>query len=129
MPAFANFTAKMADGTTDVTWVGILRPAGDNLPARYEQQTGFAVPAQRPKLAIASLPSNQGKSRTVKVDGIYPYYDASGLLRGSVRLQGLKITCDQALTTTEITQGVAQLLNTVATATVKASGVEGYAPA
>lgn len=131
MPTFGNIVVKKADGTTDVTFVGLVRAAGDSSPARYEQQAGFPVPANRPAVAIScrSVASPTGPSRRVTLDGVYPIIDATGVEIGRITLQNCRVTVPTAVSSVAAKEAVYQLLKVAASAAVKDSAVEGYAPA
>jgi hypothetical protein len=130
MPIQADIIVKKADGTTDVTFKAKQRSSGDSSPARYAQDSGFAIPALQPKLAITSAPhGTSGVERRTVVDGVYPITDSlTGLQIGSVRLSGMRIIVPTNVPTVSVTEAVHQLLNCAASAAVKESGIEGIAP-
>jgi hypothetical protein len=73
MPALSDITIKKNDGVTDITWTGDVPSSGNKSPARYSSKTVSTIPAFQPKLAIASAPSGDGRSRKVTIDLLYPH--------------------------------------------------------
>lgn len=127
MPTFGNITIKKADGTTDVVYTGIARSGGDNNPTRYRSETVGTVPAQKPVFAIVCGPG-PNSSRKAVFNGKFPYYDIDGKERGSVILRNAEVIVSQGISTSEINEGVYQLLNLAASSAAKQTAAEGYAP-
>jgi hypothetical protein len=50
MPALADITVKMADGTTNITYTGIVPSAGDKTPAVWRSNSVGGSIGQRPEL-------------------------------------------------------------------------------
>lgn len=88
MPAISNITVKKYDGTTDVTYVPVASASSDGVPAEYQLQTGFPVPATRPTLRISTRSNTKKTSRRLVAAYKWPLFspDASGrpVLNGSV---------------------------------------------
>lgn len=88
MPAISNITVKKYDGTTDVTYVPVASASSDGVPAEYQLQTGFPVPATRPSLSISTRSNTKKTSRRLVAAYKWPLFslDTSGrpVLNGSV---------------------------------------------
>lgn len=130
MANFSDIVVKKADGTTNATFVAVQRSAGDKSPARWQQQTGFPIAALRPALAMASSNAgNSGLVRRLKLDGVYPIADSTGVQIAQVSLKGAEVLVPLNAPTTDVTEGVHQLLNAASSAVVKACAIEGNAAA
>lgn len=90
MPSIANITVKKYDGTTDVTYVPVASASSDGVPAEYQLQTGFPVPATRPTLSISTRSNTKKTSRRLVAAFKWPlsYTDASGRLVTSGSVNG-----------------------------------------
>jgi hypothetical protein len=73
MPSLANLIVKKADGTTDITWSGLVAAAGDKSHARYASQTVNSIPAFQPKMSVRSDGNGDGSVRRVYTNVVYPY--------------------------------------------------------
>lgn len=129
MATLADITVKKADGITDITYTAVQHAAGDQSPARWEQQTP-SVLSLRPQLAVqSSRPPGSGNLRRVTVNGVYPIADPITLQEvARVTLQDLKLTTPRGASAEAVKEGVYQLLNLCAAALVKQICEEGYAP-
>lgn len=131
MSNFNDIVVKKADGTTNVTFVAFQRSAGDKIPARFQQTSGFPIASNRPSLSIASSNAgNTGLVRKLTVDGIYPIVNlVTGVQIAHVALKGLQILVPLNAPSSDVSEGVHQLLNCVANAVVKSAAIDGTAPA
>lgn len=131
--AFTDITVKKADGTTNVTFNAIQRSAGDKSPARYAQLTGFPIAAKRPQLAINSQPfGTSGLVRRVSLDGVYPIQVTDGAGNSkmvNVALKGCTVLVPLDAPSSDVKEGIHQLLNVAASAVFKETAETTYAPA
>lgn len=72
MPSMANIVVKKHDGTTDVTYTGLVPSAGDKTPAEWRDQSLGSVASNRPKLLVKASSSANGQARIVSVNYSYP---------------------------------------------------------
>lgn len=88
MPTLSNITVKKYDGTTDVIYVAVAAASADGVPAEYQNQTGFPVPATRPTLAVSTRSNAKKSSRRLVAAYKWPltYTEPSGklVINGSV---------------------------------------------
>lgn len=132
MPAFSDITVKKADGTTNVVFTGVQRSAGEKSPALYQQMAGFNIASRRPSLSILAKPHGTRTGvRTIRMDGRYPIVVIEGGMEKvvSVLLSGCVLEVPQSAPMTDVTEAVHQLLNAAASAAMKQSAIDGFAPA
>lgn len=88
MPTLSNITVKKYDNTTDVTYVAVAAASADGVPAEYQNQTGFAIPAIRPTLSVSTRSNAKKTARRAVVAYKWPlsYVDPNGrtVINGSV---------------------------------------------
>lgn len=131
MPNLANITVKKADGTTDVVYTAITGAAGDS-PAVFRNKTVGTTIAEQPSLLIRSKDNGPRTARRVSCDFSWPIMsqDAGGNKIVSGRMAGTaSVLVPMNQPTADIEQQAAQFANLLGSALVKASFVEGYAPA
>jgi len=73
MPNLADLIIKKADGTTDVTWSGIVASAGDRVASRHASKSVSTVPAFQPQMSIKTEANPTNSTRRVHVNIVYPY--------------------------------------------------------
>lgn len=80
MPTLANITVKKYDNTTDVIYVAVSSASSDGVPAEYQNQTGFTIPAFRPTLKLSTRNNGKGTARRVNSSFKWPLtsVDANG---------------------------------------------------
>lgn len=130
MPQLANIVIKKADGTTDVTYVGIAASTG-NSPAVFRNNTVGTTVAERPSLLIASRDNGTRTARRVDVNYSWPLVeqDSGGNKRVTGRMTGsASVLIPQSQGADVIKEQAHQFGNLMAAAIVKASFEEGYAP-
>lgn len=131
MPTFGNITVKKADGTTDVTYTGLVAAAGDNSPATYRNNTVGTTIAERPSLLIRSQENGTRTARRVRADFSWPLTttDAGGNKVISGRMTGeASVLIPQNQDPAVIAEQAAQFGNLIGSAVLKACFNEGYAP-
>lgn len=131
MPNMANIVIKKADGTTDVTYTSAAPSAGDKSPAVWKNQTVGTVLAARPSFTLVAMDNGTRKARRVRSTFIWPKtrVDTAGNVTvvGGASSESSHLI-PQDMTPTEIGEYVAQYANLLASALIKQSLVDGYAP-
>ncbi len=72
MPSLANITVKKNDGTTDITYTGVVPSSGDGTPAVWKSQSVGSAPAHQPEFRLSSKEAKQGGSRAARSTYSYP---------------------------------------------------------
>lgn len=131
MPQMADIVIKKADGITDVTYVAIVGSSGDKTEARWENRTIGFMPAERPQLACVSDYNQPRTARRVKGSFLWPITRTDG--GGNTLITGsssgtFNFVAPQSQPGDDIKEQAYQFGNLVASAIIKASMEEGYAP-
>lgn len=131
MPTLSNITVKKYDGTTDVTYVAVAAASADGVPAEYQLQTGFAIPATRPTLKVSSR--NNGKGTARRINGAFrwplSYLDPNGKLVISGSVPGeFSIVLPQDVDPAVIREAHQQFVHLLASTVLKAVLDDGQAP-
>lgn len=131
MPQMANITVKKADGTTDVVYTQKTPAAGDKSPAVWKNDTVGTVLAARPVFTLISADNGTRKARRLRTSFIWPKTITDG--NGNVIVQGGASSesshlVPQDMSAADIAEFAAQYANLLASALIKASVNEGYAP-
>lgn len=131
MPTLANITVKKADNTTDVVYTAVMGSSGDKTPAIWQSQTVGTTPAERPTLTLTSRSNGTGTARRVDINYQWPTtsQDAGNnkVVDGRMSFSGTYLI-PQNQPSANIKEQAYQLGNLLASALVKASVEEGYAP-
>lgn len=132
MPNMANIVIKKADGTTDVTYTAATPSAGDKSPAVWKNQSVGTVLAARPSFSLVSMDNGTKKARRLRSTFNWPKTRVD--TAGNVSVVGgasgeSSHLIPQDMTPVEIGEYVSQYANLLASALIKASLSEGYAPA
>lgn len=132
MPAISNITVKKYDGTTDVTYVAVASASADGVPALFEVQTGFPVPATRPNVRITSRSNGKNTSRRITMTYGYPvsYVDTTTgrTLRTGAISGEFSIILPQDMDQTSVREAHQQFAGLIKSALLKAVMDEGMAP-
>lgn len=131
MPAFGNIVIKKSDGTTDVTYTGVTASSGDKTPAVWLCRSVGTTPAEQPRLTVTAEPTGTGTARRVRGTYTWPKVqtDAGGnkVVRGGTQ-GAFSLTVPQDFVSADIKEQAYQFGNLLASALIKASLEEGYAP-
>jgi hypothetical protein len=74
MPSLANIVVKKNDGSTDVTYTGVVASSGDKTPAVWKNTAQGSAPAFNPVFNLTSRWSGNGGSETVRrLEASYVY--------------------------------------------------------
>lgn len=131
MPSMSNITVKKADGTTDVVYSAVMGSSGDKTPAIWRNQTVGTTPAEYPTLTVTSRANGTGTARRIDVSFSWPTtsQDAGGnkVVDGRANFSG-SFLVPQNQPTATINEQVYQCCNLLASALLKSSVADGYAP-
>lgn len=72
MPNLADIVVKKNDGTTNVTYSGVVPAAGDASPARLRSTGVGSAPAHKPTLEIGARDNGNKTGRRVTLTFTYP---------------------------------------------------------
>lgn len=130
MANMANITVKKADGTTDVIYVAKTASAGDSSPARWTADAASTTPGYRPSFLLRTRDNGPRTARSFEAAFRMPVVRTVGgvdtvIATIPVNYSG---TLPQGVYSSEITEAVHQAANIIASALIKQSLVEGYAP-
>ena len=131
MPSLANITIKKADGTTDVVYTAVAGSSGDGSPAVFRNNTVGTTLSERPTLLVKASSNGPKTARRLRVDYSWPTVstDAGGNKIVVGRMTGdASFLIPQNQTVELITEQAYQFGNLIASAIIKASAAEGYAP-
>lgn len=131
MPSMANITIKKADGTTDVIWTALQASAGDGMSATWRNNTVGTTLAQRPTLSLGSKWNGPKSGRRITGNFAWPITQTDSA--GNVVVTGVNPGTFSFLSVQNqdpalIKEQAYQFAHLVASAIVKASMEEGYAP-
>jgi hypothetical protein len=128
----ADITVKKNDGTTDVTYTKKVASGGDKSPAVWRSDSVGTAPAFRPEFTATSQANGTKTARRVLTRYVYPgtVTDASGQTSVNNRLIiEVSAVVPQGMDDDDINEGVSQGLNLNASALIKSTLKEGFAPA
>lgn len=132
MAALADIVIKKADGTTNITFTGVVPSAGDKTPAVWRSNSIGAALAFRPEFRLLTGPSGSGNARRFQASMSYPSLATdtttsrtSVVQRGNFTLTGV-VPAD--MPDADVAEYVAQGMNLLASALIVTSIKSGYAP-
>nr|UUW21308.1 MAG: hypothetical protein [Sanya fiers-like virus 19] len=131
MPQLANIVVKKNDGTTDVTYTGVVPSAGDKSPAIWRNNGVGAAAAFRPELTLTSAPNGTKTARRVAYRYVYPSTavgsDGKTNVVDRFILEGTALV-PMGMADVDVNEGVAQSCNLLASSLIKSSIQSGFAP-
>lgn len=130
MAAMADLTVKKYDGTTNIVYVAKTGAAGNGQPALWRADSVSTTPAMCPTFSLSAAPNAKGTTRIMKYEFDLPVLQ---LVNGVQTIVGHQkgngvIPVLQNADWDQVKEGIAQQLNLLATALVRTSVLEGYAP-
>lgn len=131
MPALADIVVKKNDGTTNITWSGVVPSSGDNSPAVWRSQTVGTAPAHQPQLTIRSRYNGPRTARRVEGEVVYPTLvtGSDGKISVSDRaIISFSAVVPQGMATADINEAIAQGTNLVASSLLVSTLKAGFAP-
>lgn len=129
MPQLANITIKKNDGTTDITYTGVVPSAGDNSPAKWESQTVGTAMAHRPYATHSTRDNGTKSARRHALQFVYPVL----VVENGVTKVADKIIFDlngvvaKGAAAVDVNEAASQAMNFFAAALIKQSLKDGYA--
>lgn len=131
MPQIADIVIKKADNTTNVTFTAVSPSAGDKSPAVWKNATVGTILAARPTFTLVMMDNGTKKARRARSTFFWPKTrtDANGnvTVSGGASSESSHLV-PQDMTPAEIGEFVAQFANLLASALIKQSLSDGYAP-
>lgn len=132
MPALANITVKKNDGTTDITYTGVVPSSGDGTPAVWRSATVGTAPAHQPELRVSAREGGNGKNRVVRVTYQYPQIATNSTTGVTTVIEkaalSVELTVPKNMAQTVIDEFASQGANLLASALLKDVAKSGYAP-
>jgi len=133
MPTAANITVKAANGTTDIVYKIKSPSAGDTVPAIWRNDAIGSAAVHRPEFRLTTRDANGGKDRHARATYVYPQIatDTTTSLVSVVSkaLGSGDWTLPKGMSSADINEMVAQYANLLASALIKSSVSDGFAPA
>lgn len=132
MPQIANLTIKKNDGTTDITYTGVVPSSGEKSPAIWRSLTVGTAAAHQPEFRMTSRANGTSTGRRFDVHAQYPTLvtsPADGRISVADRVVfDLSVLVPLNMATTDVNEAVSQLCNLLSTSLVKDSFKTGFAP-
>lgn len=133
MPAATNLVIKKADGVTDQTLVLVKAAAGDNAPAMWRLEAGFALPAAMPTVTLRSRSNGPSTARRTEIEVVYPYSvlstaDQSIRVVSKIVIKGNSVLVPLNVPQSIVNEATALFQGFVASAAVRDTLRSGYAP-
>lgn len=130
MATMANIVVKKADNTTDITWTALSQSAGDKSPAQWRSNTASTISGNRPTFSMSTQWNGPRTARQVTASGKFPLLATENgveVVKGYVPMT-YNITLPQAVADATLNEAVYQFANLIASALIKQSASEGFAP-
>jgi hypothetical protein len=132
MPALADIVVKKADGTTNITFTGVVPSAGDKTPAVWRSNSVGSAIGQRPEFRMVTSPNGDNTARRFQANFSFPsLFTDTSTSRVNVA-QRLNFTLTGVVPVdmpdADINEAVSQGCNLVASALVVSCIKAGYAP-
>lgn len=131
MPTLSNITVKKYDNTTDVVYTAVASAASDGVAAEYQNQTGFAIPSNRPTLKLSTRANGKGTSRRASASFVWPLttVDLSGKTVRSGSVNGeFSMILPQDVDQTVVREAHQQFAKLLASSALKDVLDTGFAP-
>lgn len=132
MPQMANIVVKKNDGTTDVTYTGVVPSSGDQTSAVWKSQAVGTAPAHQPELRLSSREGGKGARRVLRATFKYPQISTNTTTGVTSVIDTASADADfsfpKGMDQASIDEFAAQFANLLASALLKASVQSGYAP-
>lgn len=132
MPAMAAITVKKNDGTTDVIYTSTSPSAGNGNPAIWRNDTVGTAMSHRPELRLTSREGGNGVNRVLRATFVWPQVALDSTTNVSKIVNKLAAASDwtvpKDMPATEIAEAVSQYANLLASALIKQSVKDGFAP-
>lgn len=130
MAQIADLVVKKFDGTTNITYSALAGATGDGSPAIWRANSVSSIPNHCPTFRLQSTSNANGSTRIMKYEYDLPILDASSgtpVVVGHQKGNGV-VPVLQGADWDQVKEGIAQQLNLLATALIRTSLLEGYAP-
>lgn len=132
MPQLADIVVKKNDGTTNITYVGLVPSAGSDIPAVFKATSVGSAPAHQPELRVLARDADGGKKRAVRGTFVYPQI-ATNTTTGvtsviDAALADVNFKFPKSMSQADLNEAAAQFGNLCSAALVQAVMKSGYAP-
>lgn len=130
MPQLADITVKKNDGTTDVTYTGVIPSAGDKSAAVWRNNAVATAAAHRPELQMTSQWNGPRTARRVASKYTYPALAVGSDGKINVADKAIlevNVLLPQSMPDSDINEFVSQGLNLAASTLYKNCAKVGYA--
>lgn len=132
MPQIANLTIKKNDGTTDITYTGVVPSSGEKSPAIWRSLTVGTAAAHQPEFRMVARSNGNSTARRFDVHATYPTLvtsPADGRISVADRvIFDLSVLVPLNMANADVNEAVSQLCNLMSTTLVKDSFKTGFAP-
>lgn len=131
MPTMASITVKKNDGATDQVWTAVQASGGDKSPAIWRNQSVGVAPSFQPEMQLTSQPNQDGTVRRIKghIDWKQSALGSDGVYRKvNVGTLDFNVVCPQGMITADLNEFASQSTNLIASALMKQSIKDGFAP-
>jgi len=131
MANIANITVKKNDGTTDQIWTAVQASGGDKSPAIWRNQSVGAANSFMPEMRMQSRSNQDGSLR--RLEGVIDWKQSAtgsdGVVRKiNVATLSFNVGMPQSMPSADTNEFVAQATNLIASALIKQSLKDGFAP-
>lgn len=132
MPQLADIVVKKNDGTTNITYVGLVPSAGSDVPAVFKSTSVGSAPAHQPELRVLARDADQGRKRLVRGTFVYPQI-ATNTTTGVTSvvdacIGDFNFKVPKSMSQSDINEAGAQLGNLLTSALMRSVLQTGYAP-
>lgn len=129
MASMANITVKNA-ANVDVVYVAKIPSAGDRSPARWTLDASSTIPAHRPQLELVTRDNGTATGRSISASFKARYTQTIAGVETKIAEMPLRLegTVPTNVDATWVNDMVVQLSNLLASALVRDSVANGYAP-
>lgn len=132
MPQLADIVVKKNDGTTDVTYVGLVPSAGSDVPAVFKSTSVGSAPAHQPELRVLARDADQSRKRLVRGTYVYPQI-ATNAATGVTSvvdacIGDFNFKAPKSMSQADINEAGAQFGNLLVSALMRSVLQTGYAP-
>lgn len=132
MPSIAHITVKADNGTTDVVYTAQQPSSGDGVNAVFQVLTVGNAPVHRPEFRIHAKDSNKGLNRSLRSTYVYPQLATDTTTNLTTVVGKALITSDwvipKGMNQLSINECVSQYANLLASALIRTSCKDGFAP-
>lgn len=132
MPNLADIVVKKNDGTTNITFVGLVPSSGNDVPAIWKSTSVGSAPAHQPEFRLLSKDADNGGKRAMRATYVYPQISTNTTTGVTSVVDSIFATADfkipKSMAQVDINEAAAQFGGLMASALIQAALKAGYAP-